>query len=188
MADKPATNAVREATEERLLVEAAQSDPSKFGDLYEIHFEKVYAFIARRVRDRDIAEDLTSDVFHKALANLQKFEWRGAPFAAWLIKIAANAIADQGKRAAREASRADNPPEPAVQPDVDAIEHQARLFHLVNQLPADQRRVIFARFAEQVRNDPKWQYFEVPCGHNVMLDLPEALTGILLGCAARAAQ
>jgi hypothetical protein len=55
MADKPATNAVREATEERLLVEAAQSDPSKFGDLYEIHFEKVYAFIARRVRDRDIA-------------------------------------------------------------------------------------------------------------------------------------
>jgi RNA polymerase sigma-70 factor (ECF subfamily) len=83
------------------------------------------------------------------LANLQKFEWRGAPFAAWLIKIAANAIADQGKRAAREASRADNPPEPAVKPDVDAIEHQARLFHLVNQLPADQRRVIFARFAEQ---------------------------------------
>jgi hypothetical protein len=39
-----------------------------------------------------------------------------------------------------------------------------------------------------VRADPKWQYFELPCGHNVMLDLPDALTGILLGCAAKVAQ
>ena len=86
--------------EERLMVAAAQDDPAKFADLYEIHFEQVYAFIASRVRDRDMAEDLTSDVFHKALANLRHYEWRGAPFAAWLIRIAANAIADQSKRAA----------------------------------------------------------------------------------------
>jgi RNA polymerase sigma-70 factor (ECF subfamily) len=150
MADKPpAANAVREETEERRLVEAAQTDPAKFGELYEIHFEKVYAFIAKRVRDRDTAEDLTSDVFHKALANLRKFEWRGAPFAAWLIKIAANAIADQSKRAARETRHPEEPPESAVEPDMDAIEHQALVFRLVDRLPADQRRVIFERFAEQ---------------------------------------
>src|SRR5439155_24540692 len=65
------------AADERLLVEAAQSDPARFADLYEAHFETVYAFIVRRVRDRDTAEDLTSEVFHKALANLREYEWRG---------------------------------------------------------------------------------------------------------------
>ena len=60
--------------------------------------------------------------------------------------------------------------------------------HLVYIRASGQPRPTFARFADQVRSDPKWQYFEVPCGHNVMLDLPDALSGILLGCAARAAQ
>ena len=89
--------------DERLLVEAAQKDPARFGDLYELHFELVYAFVSRRVGSRDVAEDLTSEVFHKALANLHRFEWRGVPFGAWLLKIAANAITDQGKRNASRA-------------------------------------------------------------------------------------
>src|ERR1700730_2490597 len=98
-------------TDERLLVEAAQRDPARFGDLYEIHFEQVYAFIARRVGDRNTAEDLTSEVFHRALANLRKYEWRGAPFAAWLMRIAANMVADYGKRSARQASGENDAPE-----------------------------------------------------------------------------
>ncbi len=137
--------------DERLMVGAAQDDPAKFADLYEIHFERVYAFIVSRVRDRDIAEDLTSDVFHKALANLRNYEWRGAPFAAWLIRIAANAVADQSKRAAREVSSAEDPPDTGVaaEPDLDAIEHRARLFRLVRELPSNQRQVIHQRFVEQ---------------------------------------
>src|SRR6202043_1375834 len=106
--------------EERLLIDAAKADRAKFGDLYEIHFERVYAFVARRIRDRDTAEDLTSDVFHKALASLRNYESRGAPFAAWLIRIAANAVADQYKRAAREAPGSEDPPEPAANPDLEA--------------------------------------------------------------------
>jgi len=66
----PASAGSPEQAEERLLVEAAQKDPARFGDLYELHFERVYAFIVRRVRDRDAAEDLTAEVFHKALSNL----------------------------------------------------------------------------------------------------------------------
>src|SRR5260370_5273492 len=80
--------------EERLLVEAAQGDPAKFEALYELHFERVYAFVASRVRERSTAEDLTSEVFHKALASLPSYEWRGVPFVAWLLRIAANAIID----------------------------------------------------------------------------------------------
>lgn len=135
--------------DERALIEAARRDPARFAELYEVHFELIYAYIARRVRDRDVAEDLTSDVFQKALANLAGFEWRGAPFATWLVRIAANAVADQSKRAARETSGLENAPEPSVQPDIAAIEDRARLFHLVAGLPADQQRVIQGRFVEQ---------------------------------------
>ena len=148
---RPATKVVAEETDERLLVEAAQKDPLKFSDLYELHFERIYAFVCRRVGDRSTAEDITSDVFHKALANLRSYEFRGAPFVAWLFRIAANAVADQSKRAAREvASESGDAPEPSVQPDLEAVEHRARLFRLVRELPEDQRRVIFRRFVDQV--------------------------------------
>jgi RNA polymerase sigma-70 factor (ECF subfamily) len=136
-------------TGERLLVEAAQRDPHRFAELYENNFERVYAFIVRRVGDRDEAQDLTADVFHQALANLARFEWRGVPFAAWLFRIAANAIVDRSKRAARDRDvpRPDEPP----QVGLDEIEHRARLFRLVDRLPSDQRRVIVMRFGQQKR-------------------------------------
>ena len=101
MAAEPALKRRPKDAPERSLIEAAQRDPACFGQLYENNFERVYAFIARRVHDRDQAQDLTADVFHSALKNLGHFEWRGAPFAAWLFRIAANAINDRGKRAAR---------------------------------------------------------------------------------------
>jgi len=148
-ARRPAETAARNSTDERLLVEAAKTDPAKFGDLYDAYFEQVYGFIARRVADRTTAEDLTADVFHKALANLRSYEWRGAPFAAWLIRIAANAVADQSKRGAREVLGADFP-EPSGEPNMDGIEERARLFRLVNELPKDQRRVILDRFVDEM--------------------------------------
>ena len=148
----PASMRSPEQAEERLLVEAAQKDTARFAELYEINFERVYAFVARRVGDRDAAEDVTSEVFHKALANLQRFEWRGAPFAAWLLRIAANAIADRASRTGIELG-VDDPPELGVDAtadvDLEEVEHRARLFRLVDGLPEDQRRVITMRFAEE---------------------------------------
>jgi RNA polymerase sigma-70 factor (ECF subfamily) len=146
---KPAAKVVREDAGERLLVEAAQKDPAKFGDLYDIHFERIYGFIARRVRDRDKAEDLTSEVFHKALASIKSYEFRGVPFVAWLYRIAANIVFDQSKRAAREPLATENSPEPSSKPEQEESENLARLFRLVNKLPAEQRRVVLERFVEQ---------------------------------------
>jgi RNA polymerase sigma-70 factor, ECF subfamily len=134
--------------EERLLVEEAQRDPSRFAGLYEAHFDRIYAFIARRVADRGAAEDLTSEVFHQALANLPRFEWRGAPFAAWLYRIAANAVAAHYRRRARE--RGTPAAELSVDdPDMAAAEGRARLMGLVRRLGEDQRRVVLMRFAEE---------------------------------------
>jgi RNA polymerase sigma-70 factor (ECF subfamily) len=144
----PASKSSPAQADERLLVEAAQKDPARFAQLYELHFETVYAFVARRVDGRDAAEDVTSDVFHKALANLKRFEWRGAPFGAWLLRIAANAIADRFKKSGKELYF-DDPPEIAAGPNLEEATHQARLFQLVDELPADQRQVVVMRFAEQ---------------------------------------
>src|SRR5215469_7622214 len=94
-------SAVCNLADERLLIEAAQQDPSRFAELYEKNFHRVYAFVARRLRDRAEAEDVTAEVFHEALSNLGRFQWRGAPFAAWLLRIAANTLADRRRRAAR---------------------------------------------------------------------------------------
>jgi RNA polymerase sigma-70 factor (ECF subfamily) len=141
---------LHEATEseERLLIEAAQNDPSRFAELYEQNFHRVYAYIARRVRDRAEIQDLTAHVFHQALANLGKFKWRGSPFAAWLYRIAANAIADHAKRKQRESG--EQPvaySESAV--DLEKVERRARLFGAVEKLPDDQRLVIIMRFADE---------------------------------------
>ena len=139
--------ALNQAADERLLIEAAKRDPARFAELYSRNFHVVYAYAARRTASREEAEDITSEVFHQALANLKRFEWRGAPFAAWLIRIASNAIADRWRLQAREA--ADPPHQELSDPRMEGVERQAELFQLVDRLPQDQRRVIVMRFAEQ---------------------------------------
>ena len=135
--------------DERLLVEAAQQDPSRFAELYEKNFHRVYAFVARRVRDRDEAEDVTAEVFHEALRSLGRFQWRGAPFAAWLLRIAANTLADRWQRAARNGElSADDLAEADVGTQPQA-ESRAMLYQLVDRLPPDQRLVILRRFVDQ---------------------------------------
>jgi DNA-directed RNA polymerase specialized sigma24 family protein len=88
--------------DEKLLIETAQRDPRHFAELYRIHFDRVYAYVSRRVATRSDAQDLTAEVFQQALANLGRFEWRGVPFAAWLYRIAANAVTDHHHRTVRD--------------------------------------------------------------------------------------
>jgi|SRR5690242_2188182 len=144
-----AMKAFSEHADERQLVEAARNDPARFGALYEIHFERIYAYVIRRIHDREAAEDLTSEVFHKALANMGKYEFRGSPFAAWLYRIAANAVADWSKAAGREVFGIEQDCEGVSPPDLEEIEQRARLFRLVDDLPGEQRRVVFERFVKE---------------------------------------
>ncbi|MBZ5520977.1 MAG: sigma-70 family RNA polymerase sigma factor [Acidobacteriia bacterium] len=142
-------SAVANIADERLLIEAAQNDPSRFAELYEGNFDRVYAFIARRVRNREEAEDLTSEVFHRALTNLGHFEWRGVPFAAWLLRIAANTLATRWMRLAKSPEVL-NEGETTTEPGADpALERQIILSQLVHRLPPDQRLVILRRFVDQ---------------------------------------
>ena len=132
--------------DERTQVEAAQRDPSRFADLYEQNFYRVYAYVIRRVGDRHQAEDLTADVFREALAGIRKFEWRGLPFAAWLMGIAKRVVADYWKTSGREVGNPTKEAEATVPADA---EDSTLLFQLVDRLPEAQFRVIHMRFVEQ---------------------------------------
>jgi RNA polymerase sigma-70 factor (ECF subfamily) len=141
----------RDCSAERALIEAAQRDRGRFSELYEANFERVYAYVIRRVRDRDEAQDITSDVFHLALKSLPRFEWRGVPFAAWLYRIAYNEIADRSKSIAKRRAHEVFQESDAGVTDasnIDDAERRGRLFKLVERLPRDQSRVIVMRFAE----------------------------------------
>ncbi|HYW71709.1 MAG TPA: sigma-70 family RNA polymerase sigma factor, partial [Pyrinomonadaceae bacterium] len=147
--------------EERRLVEAAQQDPVRFAELYEKYFVVVYAYVARRMRDRAESEDLTAEVFRKALAGLPRFKWTGAPFAAWLLRIASNMIADRAKKIGPQTTELvvsadrDHANEPLLktaerqQADLENAERWAHLFRAVEMLPDDQRRVVVLRFADE---------------------------------------
>ena len=132
-----------------MLIEAAQEDRGCFAELYERNFHQVYAYVSRRVQDRSEAQDLTAHVFQQALANIQKFKWRGAPFVTWLYRIAANAIADQARRKSGESAETEMSSHTAVDLDLESVERRARLFRAVETLPEDQRRVILLRFGEE---------------------------------------
>jgi RNA polymerase sigma-70 factor (ECF subfamily) len=142
--------ALKKEADERLLVEAAQKDPARFGELYELNFERVYAYVLRRVGNHTETEDVTAEVFHHALANLKRFEWRGIPFAAWLFRIAANLIADRWQRTGREVEDDAALESAQVSPaDIEEVERRATLFRLVDTLPPEQQQVVLLRFVQE---------------------------------------
>ena len=144
----------RELAAERRLIEASQRDRNRFGQLYERYFHRVYAFAITRTGSRAAAEDVTAETFRRALQNLSHFQWRGVPFSAWLLRIAANAAADLLRHEARH-TPLDELPEDEWEPwetRLIEVEQRTRLIELVNRLPRDQRQVIYMRFVDRQRN------------------------------------
>ena len=138
---------LEDGIDEQRRVSQAQRDPALFAELYEGNFDRVYAYIARRVPTRQDAEDLTSEVFHEALRGLPQFEWRGLPFVAWLLGIARKRLAERWRRNGQQHETAvDDLEEGAFEVDV---EESLALVQLVEDLPKDQRLVIRRRFVEQ---------------------------------------
>ncbi len=74
--------------EELGVIKMAQDDPRHFGPLYKKYYQQIYRYVYQRMDDADLASDITSQVFVKALMNIKKFEFRGVPFSSWLYRIA----------------------------------------------------------------------------------------------------
>ena len=78
--------------EEEQLIFEAKADPDKFRPLYNKYFTEIFRFVHRRTESEELAADLSSQVFLKAMQKLQDYEFRGVPFSAWLYRIASNEV------------------------------------------------------------------------------------------------
>ena len=78
------------------------STAESFGHLYEEYISKIFQYVNYRVGDRTIAEDLTSDIFNKALTNFTKYDSGKAAFSTWIFSIARNTIIDYYRKRSNE--------------------------------------------------------------------------------------
>ena len=77
---------------------ARNGDRGAFAELYDTHVDSVYRYLLYRVREPSDAEDLASEVFTRAFANIHRYRWQGKSFLAWLYTIARNAVTDRRRR------------------------------------------------------------------------------------------
>ncbi len=78
--------------EEQVWIQQAKNRPENFGPLYKKYHEQIFRYVYQRMDDKELAFDIVSQVFMKAMSNIHKFEDRGVPFAAWLFRIAKSEV------------------------------------------------------------------------------------------------
>lgn len=134
-----------------LVARARDGDPDAIGALYDRYVDRVYAYIRRRVSDPHLAEDLTGEVFLRAIRRLDRFDWRGVDIGAWLLTIARNLVTDHFKSArARFEQAVEEAPEWTTEdgPEQAALERDAAraLERAMARLSPDHREVLELRF------------------------------------------
>jgi len=139
------------------LVNRAKKDPNAFGELYDRHFHQIYRFVYSRVREQATAEDVTSEVFIKALRGIGRYQDTGRPFSAWLYQIAVNAVNDR-YRSARPVDDIDQQIGlaacgPALEELALQYEEIRRIWASVEKLPASQRTAMVLKFQEDMKID-----------------------------------
>lgn len=140
--DDPADGEADRAIAER----AAGGDTAAFAALYRANVADVHRYIGFHVRDPTLAEDLTSEVFVRALRSIGSYRWQGRETGAWLITIARNLIIDHRKSApARREVKVDTTPEagePTPGPEhlaVASVVHGALRAAMCELSPAQQQ-------------------------------------------------
>lgn len=138
---------------ERLIVDAARvGDETALSELYTLYFPRVYRYILARTGNTYDAEDLAEEVFMRVLEAIERFQWREAPFSAWLFRIAHNAVISQRRKdgaRGRSAPLSDGLAVDSQGPD-ELVESRLALndvMEAAERLPDAQRQVIALRFA-----------------------------------------
>lgn len=138
--------------DESALVKGAQVEPAAFSPIYDHYLVPVYRYLRARSDNDEDAEDLTQQVFLKALDALPRYRERGIPFSAWLFRIARNVATDAHRRRKITVSW-DFLPEalhPNQRPGLEdvVLEHEDldRLRVLLTSLKADECEILNLRF------------------------------------------
>jgi len=82
----------QQLNEELIIIQAAKVNPERFAPLYDKYYKKIFNYVYQRMDSKDTAFDITGQVFLKALTNLNRYEYKGVPFASWLYRIAHNEV------------------------------------------------------------------------------------------------
>ncbi len=143
---------------ERQLIKKAQENAKAFEELYNHYLPKIYGYLLNRTGQKELAEDLTSEVFAKALANITNYDDRGIGFSAWLFRIARNTLIDY-KRKKKEIlvdpteMRETRSPD---HPDINNLEQEEKWSYIrktVNTLPEKYQTILSLKFFEEMSND-----------------------------------
>jgi RNA polymerase sigma-70 factor (ECF subfamily) len=138
------------------LIEAARSlSEEAWAEIYRRHVEQVYSYIYFRTGDRHTAEDLSADVFVKAIAGIKSYTYRGTPLLAWLYRIAHNVTADYRKAAARRVQHQSAEPAEDIEVREDALgmlDERNDMLGAIRELTEEQQQVIILRFYHGMTN------------------------------------
>lgn len=137
---------------EELLVEKAKTDEQAFSQLYEMYLPKIFAYVTRRIGDRDEAEDLTSNIFVRVLENMKKFDSKKSSFKTWIYTIATHMMIDyfrsHKKKRTESIELAETISDPQKNPHEQAQESQQRekVLSIIDQLSDRHQRVLMLKY------------------------------------------
>jgi RNA polymerase sigma-70 factor, ECF subfamily len=139
---------------EQALIRAAQRGSEKaFGELYQAYVHDIYRYMLYRVGSADLAQDLTAEVFLRAIEGLVRYQDREIPWLAWLYRIAHARLVDHYRRVRRVGEHEDVDKVEIVEEldlDTDLVldfQHK-KLRDAIYKLPLEQQQVIVLRFIE----------------------------------------
>lgn len=152
MGNRPGSLDADETADDRELAARARHDRAAFAPLYLRYVDPVYRYCYARLGEKTSAEDLTAEVFARALAGIGGY--RGdRPFRSWLFAVAHNTVANAHRARARRPEdplpEAEVGVDPAPLPDevAESTETRLEVLALLARLPADQRRILELRLA-----------------------------------------
>jgi RNA polymerase sigma-70 factor (ECF subfamily) len=135
-------------SEEALVRQAQANSPEAWALIYERHFGRIYSYVFYRLHDRELAEDLASQVFLEALSGIARYRYTGRPLLAWLYRIAHNITVDYVRRATRDPSRHQLPDEVGGGDSTEGLAQRADIFAALERLRPEQQQVVILRFME----------------------------------------
>ncbi len=144
--------------EDGALVRRAKEDREAFEELYLKYLKKVYTYVYYRVGNVDDAEDITESVFLHALIHLDRYQDRGIPFSAWLLRIAHNLVANWHRSASRRRSVGLESTEPLLDPaptpeeTAENREESRRIRDILATLPEERQQALILRYAEGMKH------------------------------------
>jgi RNA polymerase sigma-70 factor (ECF subfamily) len=141
-----------------ILIARAKEDPEVFGSLYERYVDRIYSYICYRTGNDQDAEDLTARTFYRALNHFPGYEDRGAPFSAWLYRIAHNLVANWHRDNSRRQMvsledlilRAPKGKGPAAK--VEKVDQEDVLLAAVRRLAPDRQQLVILKHVEGLTN------------------------------------